>query len=243
MRGLRAESARFGYGLPAAALRSAHKVGEDFAGEGSGTMRISVMAVAGMVGASALVGVTVAGCNSNSKSSTASSGSAASTTTSGSSSASSSAQAQPADYTGLLIKATDINAPEIFTASPPIQNPNGNAGVATTFSNPDGSHLIGDTILILPDPSAAASALDSAKAALGGSVSGTPGPADVGTGGTTVSGNSPDGSKSVTVLLFTEGRAFTTLEFDGPPNAAVPPDFVTDVGQKQVTAIKSGLPG
>jgi hypothetical protein len=244
-RSLRTESPRVGYGLPAAALRSAHKLGEDFTGEGPGAMRISVMAVAGLVGASALVGVTVAGCNSGSKSSTAPSGSAASTTTSStsSSSASSSAQAQPADYTGLLIKATDINAPEIFTASPPMQNPNGKAGVATTFSNPDGSHVIGDTILILPDPSAAASALDSAKAALGGAVSGTPGPADVGTGGTTVSGNSPDGSKSVTVVLFTEGSAFTTLEFDGPPNAAVPPDFVTDVSQKQVAAIKNGLPG
>jgi hypothetical protein len=242
-RSLRTESPRVGYGLPAAALRSAHKVGEDFAGEGPGAMRISVMAVAGLVGASALVGVTVAGCNSGSKSSTPSGSAASTTTSSTSSSASSSAQAQPADYTGLLIKATDINAPEIFTASPPIQNPNGKAGVAATFSNPDGSHVIGDTILILPDPSAAASALDSAKAALGGSVSGTPGPADVGTGGTTVSGNSPDGSKSVTVVLFTEGRAFTTLEFDGPPDAAVPPDFVTDVGQKQVSAIKNGLPG
>jgi hypothetical protein len=201
-------------------------------------MRKTVMTVAGVVGASALV--TVAGCNSDSKSSTAPSGSAA---TASSSSAPSSTQAQPADYTELLIMATDINAPEIFTASPPTQNPNGKAGVATSFSNPDGSHVIGDTILILPDPSAAASALDSAKAALGGSVSGTPGPSDIGTGGTRVSGNAPDGSKSVTVLLFTEGRSFTTLEFDGPPDAAAPPDFVTDVGQKQVTAIKNGLPG
>jgi hypothetical protein len=201
-------------------------------------MRKTVMTVAGVVGASALV--TVAGCNSDSKSSTAPSGSAA---TANSSSAPISTQAQPADYTELLIKATDINAPEIFTASPPTQNPNGKAGVATSFSNPDGSHVIGDTILILPDPSAAASALDSAKAALGGSVSGTPRPSDIGTGGTTVSGNSPHGSKSVTVLLFTEGRSFTTLEFDGPLDAAAPPDFVTDVGQKQVTAIKNGLPG
>jgi hypothetical protein len=228
--------------LAAAALRSAQKLGEDFAGEGPGAMRISIMTVAGMVGASALVGVTVAGCNSGSKSSTAPSGSAASTATS-SNSASSSAQAQPADYTALLIKATDLNAPEAFTASPPMQNPNGKAGVATSFSNADGSHVIGDTILILPDRSAAASALDSAKAALGGSVSGTPGPSDIGTGGTTVSGNSPDGSKSVTVVLFTQGRAFTTLEFDGPLDAAAPPDFVIDVGQKQVTAIRNGLPG
>src|SRR5258705_5258582 len=99
---MRMESPRFGYGLPAAALRSAHKVGEEFAGEGSGVMRKSVMTVAGVVGASALVAVTVAGCNSDSKSSTAPSGSAASTTAS-SRSASSSAQAQPADYTELLI--------------------------------------------------------------------------------------------------------------------------------------------
>jgi len=202
-------------------------------------MRISMTAVLGVVGVTALVGVTAAGCNSESKPSAAQSGS----TTINNSSASSSALAQPADYTALLIQATDINAPEVFTASPPLQNPNGKSGVATTFSNPDGSHLIRDTILILPDPSAAASALESAKAALAGSVNGTPAPADIGTAGTTVSGNSPDGSKSVTVLLFTEGRTFTTLEFDGPPNALVPPDFVTDVGQKQDTAVKNGLPG
>jgi hypothetical protein len=201
---------------------------------------MSVMAVAGVVGASALVGVTVAGCSSDSKSSTAPSGSAASTS---SSSASRPAQPQPADYTALLIKATDLNAPEAFTASPPLQNPNGKAGVATSFSNADGSHVIGDTILILPDRSAAARALDSAKAALGIAVSGTPRPSDIGTGGTTVTGNSPDGSKSVTVVLFTQGRAFTALEFEGPADAAVPPDFVTDVGHKQVAAIKNGLPG
>jgi hypothetical protein len=200
------------------------------------------MTVAGVVGASALVVVTVAGCNSDSKSSTTSSGSAASTATS-SSPASSAGHALPADYTALLIKATDLNAPEAFTASPPMQNPNGQAGVATSFSNADGRHVIGDTILILPDRSAAASALDAAKGALSGAVTGTPEPSDIGTGGTSVSGNSPDGSKSVTVVLFTQGRAFTTLEFDGPPDAAVPPDFVTDVGQKQVAAIKNGLPG
>jgi hypothetical protein len=200
------------------------------------------MAVAGLVGAGALVGVMATGCSSDSKSSTPSAGSKVSANSS-STAASSPAQANTADYTGLLIKASDIEAPEPFTAAAPLQNPNGNAGVAGTFSNADGSHVIGDTILILPDPSAAASALDSAKAALGSSVNGTPEPADVGTGGTTVSGNSPDGSKSVTVLLFTEGKAFTTLEFDGPPDAAVPPDFVTDVATKQVTAIKNGLPG
>jgi hypothetical protein len=63
----------------------------------------------------------------------------------------------------------------------------------------------------------------------------------VGTGGTMVSGTAPAGSKAVTVLLFTEGKAFVNLEFASPPNDPVPPQFVTDVGQKQDTAIKNGL--
>jgi hypothetical protein len=54
------------------------KFGDDFAREEPGAMRASVMAVAGVVGASALVGVTVADCSSDSKSSTAPSGSMAS---------------------------------------------------------------------------------------------------------------------------------------------------------------------
>ena len=58
-----------------------------------------------------------------------------------------------------------------------------------------------------------------------------------------VSGSSPDGSKAVTVLLFTESKAFVTLEFDSKPGDPVPPEFVTDVGQKQDAALKAGLPG
>jgi hypothetical protein len=204
-------------------------------------MRISLTVVIGMAVAAALTAVSVAGCTSNPRSSTATSASTTSTTSH--SPASSSAQAQPADYTGLLIQAQDINAPEIFTASPPIQNPNGQPGVATTFSNQGGTHVIGDTILVLPDPAAATRALESAKAAAGNSVNGKAEPIDIGTGGTTVSGSSADGSKGVTVLLFTEGKAFATLEFDGPPDVLVPPDFVTDVGQKQDAAIKKGLVG
>ena len=154
-----------------------------------------------------------------------------------------SALAQPADYSGLLIQASDINAPETFTATPPISSPNGRPGVSTTFSNQDRSHVIYDSIQILPDPAAAVRALESAKAAPDGYVHGVPEPIAIGTGGTTISGPSPDGSKGVTVLLFTEGRAFAELEFDGPPDALVPPDLVTDVGQKQDAAIKKGLAG
>lgn len=206
-------------------------------------MRTSVK-ITGAIGASALVVLAATGCSNDSKSKESSTTATSSASSSASSSTSSSAAAQPTDYSALLIKGTDLVAPEVFTASAPIPNPNGKPGVAASFSNPDGTHVIGDTILILDDPAAAAGALDAAKAALGGSVAGgTPGPIEVGTGGTTVSGNSPDGSKSVTVVLFTEGKAFATLEFDGPKDAAAPSDFVLDVSQKQAAAIKNGLPG
>jgi hypothetical protein len=206
-------------------------------------MKIPMIAVAGLSATTMVVGVSVVGCGSNKSSTTSSSGSA--TSSASNSATSSSSSAQSADYTGLLIKASDITLPgDTFTAQPPIQNPNGQPGVAEIFGNQNDTREIGDDILILPDPDQAVSALDEEKAALGNMVTGgTPAPAAVGAGGTMVSGTSPDGSKAVTVLLFTEGKAFTNLEFDSPPNDPVPPQFVTDVGQKQDTAIKNGLHG
>ena len=125
-----------------------------------------------------------------------------------------SALAEPADYTGLLIHASDIDAPESFTASPPINDANGQPGVTATFSSQDRTRVIVDSIQVLPDPAAAASALESAKATRDGYVHGIPEPIAIGTGGTTISGPSPDG---------------------------LPQDFVTDVGQKLDAAIKKGL--
>jgi hypothetical protein len=194
-------------------------------------MRISLTLIAGVAVATTLAGASAVGCSSHSKPSTAGSGSA------------SSASARPNDYTALLIKASDINAPETFTASPPIKNPNGQLGVATTFSDQDRTHAITDTIQILSDPNAATNALNAAKAARSEALHGKLVPIDIGAGGTTISGASPDRSKGVTVLLFTEGKALATLEFDGPSYALAPPDFVTDVGRKQAGAIKKGLSG
>jgi hypothetical protein len=88
---------------------------------------------------------------------------------------------------------------------------------------------------------AATRALESAKATTDGYVHGVPEPIAVGAGGTTISGPSPDGAKGVTVPLFTEGRALAELEFDGPPDDLVAPDFVSGVGTKQDAAIKRGL--
>jgi hypothetical protein len=201
-------------------------------------MRISptLVAAVGMT----LAAAWVAGCSSGAKSSSAKPSTASSVAAS---SVSTSAAAQPPDYTGLLIQASDINAPETFTATAPINNPNGQPGVTTTFSNQDRTHVIVDSVQILPDPAAAVRALETAKATTNGYVHGTPEPIAIGTSGTTIKGPSPDGAKGVTVLMFTEGRAFAQLEFDGPPDSLVPPDFVADVGQKQDAATKKELAG
>jgi len=194
-----------------------------------------VRRTAAVVGAAVALAALSGGCSGNSNPRTATPG------TSAASSAGTPNSAQPIDYTKLLIKPTDIEAPMTFTATPPVVNPNGQPGAAVTFSGPENSRVITDTVLVFPDSTAAAGALDAAKTALGNSVKGTPKPEDVGTGGTKVEGNSPDNSKGKTVLLFTEGRAFVTIDFDAPPELFPPPEFVTQLGQKQAAAIKNGL--
>jgi hypothetical protein len=216
-------------------------------------MRVSRMMLAGPLAATMLA-APVAGCSSTSSPSTTKSGSATPATTAGSPSPNSSATAMPSDYTALLIKVTDIDAPMPFVAGPPTNNPDGQPGAAITFSSqphPEDQNgvtvrdvQIVDTIQVMPDPAAATSALNSAKTGQGVVKDPKTDSATVGAGGTILSGTSPDGSKDLTVLMFTEGRGFVTLKFvggsDSPPP---PPDFVTDVGQKQDAAVKKGLGG
>jgi outer membrane murein-binding lipoprotein Lpp len=193
-------------------------------------MRISYPVVAAVVVASMLA---AAGCGSHSKSSAPAS--------SGSTSTSATQAALSGDYTTLLIKASDINAPDAFTAGPPVNNPNGQQGATVTFTDQDHSHSIIDTIVVAFDPAAAANELDSAKQQHHETLLAKPLSAEVGVDGTTITGTSPDHTKGVTVLLFTQGKAFVTLEFDGPTYALAPSDFVLDVGHKQDDAIKKGL--
>jgi hypothetical protein len=194
-------------------------------------MRIPLTVMATTAVVTTLVGMSIAGCGSHSNSPTPASGS--STTT----------HASISDYTTLLIKATDIKAPDAFTAGPATKDPDGNQGATITFTDQDHSHSIIDTIQILLDAEATANALDSAKAIHRESLRTKALNAEVGVGGVTISGLSEDHSKGVTVLLFTEGKALVTMEFDGPSYALAPPEFVTEVGQKQDEAIKKGLGG
>ncbi len=178
------------------------------------------------------VGAATTGCGGDKKASAPSSA--------GSSGATS--LAPLADYTALLINAGDIGGD--FTASqPPVQNPNGAAGVAQLFTNADGSRRIGDTILIVADAPTATTALDNTKNNYGSKVSGTWQPVDVGSGAAMISGTNPDNTQAITVLVFTEGRALTNLEFDSAPNDPMDPEVAKDIGRKQDAAIKQNLPG
>jgi hypothetical protein len=126
---------------------------------------------------------------------------------------------------------------------PPQLNPGDKPGVAALFANEGSTRQIGDTILLLPNASDAATALQATITAAGPTVNGaTPQPADVGTGGTMLTGISPDGAKSITIVMFSEGKAVTTLEFDSAANDPVPPDGALDIARKQDAAIKAGLP-
>jgi hypothetical protein len=210
-------------------------------------MAVKVSVMAAGLAATALVVGTATGCGGNKSSgpssSTSSSTSTSAAPTSSASPTSSSAAAQPSDYSNLLIKAIDIVVPgDTFTLSQtlPVPNPAGTEGV---FMNQAASRKIDDTIYVYPDAGAASQALDqSAKGIQELSVKAAPAPADVGTGGQMAVGPSPDGSKSKAIVMFTEGKVFTVLEFESGPNDPLPPDFVLDLAKKQDAAVKSGLP-
>jgi hypothetical protein len=211
-------------------------------------MRLTRTTVAGVAAAATLIGTAVTACggdNSSSSSSSASSSTTATSTSTTSAAPSPSAPAQPADYSSLLIKPTDIG-PDITTPGAPITTPpeTNPQGVVQKFSNPDGSRQIFAGIKVFPDPAAAAQEIESTKAAtVNSEVVGTPQPADVGSNGVIIAGKSPDNSKARTVVLFTEGRAAVNIEFESAPNDPVTPEVALDIARKQDTAIKNGLPG
>jgi hypothetical protein len=115
--------------------------------------------------------------------------------------------------------------------------------VAQLFASPNGSRRVGDTILVFADPAAAATGLENAKASMGSEVTGTPQPIDVGSNGTMIAGNSPDNSKAVTVVMFTEGRALVNLQFESAPDDPIVPEAALEIAHKQDDAVKNGLPG
>ena len=152
------------------------------------------------------------------------------------------AAAEPGDFSAIPVSPNIITDSTAYTAAAPTINPNGQPGVTTVYTHRDDTRQITNTILVLPDPQAATNAINGIRSGLGDRVTNPKTQqAAVGTGGTVVTGVSPDGTKSVSVLLFTEGNAAGSIEFEGPKNDSVPMDMVVDYGQKQDTAIKDSL--
>lgn len=195
------------------------------------------------VGATVAVGVAGAGCggtdNAAPPSATESSPSASPT---GSSAVTGPPPGQPTDYGYLLIKSSDVGG-GLTAPQSPMLNPNNAPGVAQLFANADSSRRLWDTIVVSTDPSAAAAELASSRGDYAGKVVGDWRPLAVGANGSTVSGASPDNSQAMTVLLFTEGKALVTLEFDSAPNDPFDPAAALEIARKQDAAVKSGLPG
>lgn len=149
------------------------------------------------------------------------------------------ATADPSDYTVMLIDPNVVTDSLAYTAGPPTLNPGGQPGAMTVYTHRDG-RTITDTVWVLADPGAAAGAISQAQAdtpvANQKSVS-----VPVGQNGQLVTGQSPDGTRSLSVLYFTEGNAASSMEFSGPVGDPVPTDLVTEFGQKQDALIKSQL--
>lgn len=148
-----------------------------------------------------------------------------------------SAAAAAGDFSTLPVDPNLVTDSQAYSAAPPVFNPNGQPGVTAVYNHRNGTMQITDTILVLadaPSASAALGGLDAGAKVANGKTQTIP----VGTGGQTISGMSPDGSKSVTVLTFTEGNAAAMIEFDGPPNDPAPADLVAEFGKKQDTGIR-----
>ncbi|GLE52012.1 hypothetical protein ATCCBAA256_15880 [Mycobacterium montefiorense] len=210
-------------------------------------------AAAGLAATTLVIGVAVTGCGGDKSSGPSSSAKSSSTATSAASSSaaptSSSAAVQPSDYSNLLIKATDIVVPgDSFSPPRTRQLTDPASGIEGVFANQNGARSITDSLLVYPDPGAADKDRDSLTKSYvdpqnGAIKGGTPAPADVGVGGTIISGPSADGSKAKTSVIFGEGKVVALIEFESAPNDLVPADIVLDVARKQDAAIKAGLPG
>jgi hypothetical protein len=150
------------------------------------------------------------------------------------------AAAQPNDYTALIIDPNVVTDSQAYTAGTPTLNPGGQPGATTVFTHRDGGRTITDTVWVLADPAAASSAINQAQGS-------TPianqklASAAVGSGGQLITGTSPDGSQSLSVLYFTEGSAASSIQFAGPAADPAPSDLVIEMGQEQDALIKSQL--
>lgn len=204
--------------------------------------RLSAVVVAAVICAAAVGCEGASGTNpdanlgSLSTSPATSSAPAAPTTTSGASNA-------PVDYSRLLLQASDLSDDEdTFTVQSTNPVPGGLPGASALFVNQEDTRAISDTIAVYPDAATATKTLRESIPRLDQVVAdATPRPAPVGADGTMAVGKSVDGSKAVTLLLFTQGPALVRLEFQSAPGDATTDEFVINVGKMQDISLRAGL--
>lgn len=147
---------------------------------------------------------------------------------------------QADDYRNLLLTAGDLtDADDTFVQRSRDSAPDGHPGAAAFFVNENDTRAIIDTVLIYPDDTAAATALQQAISTR--KVVGDPQPIGVGQGGVLIRGSRPSEDKAVTLLLFTEGPALVRIEFQSANGDVTTDRFVTSVGKMQEIALRVGL--
>lgn len=203
------------------------------------------LAAAGFAAACLLAGCSGGGGESDSSAESSSSASAESTSAEASSTeAATSEAAEPADYTSLLITADQIEAPVEFLPEPAKLNPDGTQGAEQVFATADKAATITINVFVMDNPEQATALKAKTLEGIGSVITGTPEPSPIGSDGTVVNGTIPDGSRGSSALMFTEQNTFTTISFDSAPGdtSAPPPDFIEQIGNKQLAAIQENLP-
>ncbi|GEL18383.1 hypothetical protein [Pseudonocardia asaccharolytica] len=151
-------------------------------------------------------------------------------------------QASADDLSALLIQPSDVQIPGLSRQGVQQVGEGTLRGVATFFSTEDGTRQLGETIILLPDPEAARSAVQGAASMTqqqrpGATMSAVP----VGEGAVLFTGFEHEGTAS-TLLLFNQGVASVAMDFRGPAGDPVPPDVATTAGARQAALLASGLP-
>ncbi|MGV0835509.1 hypothetical protein [Mycolicibacterium thermoresistibile] len=155
----------------------------------------------------------------------------------------SSDQADDGDYAALLLQPGDLsNGRDTFAVRSTNPAPDDLPGASALFVNTEDTRAISNTIVIYPDAQAATRTLRDGLPQIGSVVAGgAPEPVPVGTDGTMVVGTSADGSKSVTLLMFTEGPALAQLQFESALGDVTDESFAVSAGKMQQIALRTGL--
>ena len=107
-----------------------------------------------------------------------------------------------------------------------------------------GSNSIQSSIFLVPDAASAASSVQETLTGSGISsqIKGTPAPApNVTKGAMVINGTSADGSASLSILMFSEGRAVAQVSFIGSLGDPVSADYLDTVGVIQLDTIQQNL--